>query len=157
MTRQYIPRGHYYLTGLVGLLYCRITSLCITTTICPRSPWRRSLRLPRSCTPSVSGRSLTAICCTVPPRWIRLRMMLPYLNKMDLWYGSYTIRCRYKCTQYKTFSWYLETADWQKHVVYSLIITVSVRVCESIQTERFSMVLLCTPYWALTGFLSASF
>lgn len=47
-SRQFIPYCHYYLTGPVGLLYCRITSPCIATTICPRFPGGRCLRLPRS-------------------------------------------------------------------------------------------------------------
>lgn len=71
MTYQYIPCCYYYLAGAVGLLCCRITSLCIATTICPWSPWRRRLRLPRSCFLSVSGTSLTAY--VVQSRWIRMK------------------------------------------------------------------------------------
>lgn len=47
-SRQFTPYCHYYLTGPVGLLCCGITSLCITTTICPASPLGRRLRLSKS-------------------------------------------------------------------------------------------------------------
>lgn len=66
-SRQFVPYCHYYLTGPGGLLYCRITSLCIATAICPgfspgKTPPADHIPFPLL---SVSGRtSLITVCCS---------------------------------------------------------------------------------------------